>query len=507
MTGVQLVAEPAPEPQPEGGAAPRFCARCERRSCVCICAALPAQPFALRHCKVLMLQHWREDRKKKATGTVRLLKLCLAEGSMSVLVDAMGMQPGESTPELSRALTQQRKARREAMRSGESGDRGCLGAVETAAMFPELGRALQLLPQLPGVVACPLPPLLLFPGEGSTSLEAVLAEEERASSTTTDKIDSTGCPQTAGKYSTTGRCGQPHPQPPQQQRALIVVDGTWNQARQLLKRHRPALRLATRVMMMDCGSSRMAMIRLRQPGAGCVSTVEALAAALHCIEREDPTSHDRPTSKSLHGPERDAAAAVTGTAAGNDLEEVDANAGMSAVLLRVFDEAVRQQGRYVPAGPLAEGLESTQGRGYTVLGHLPLAQPRPPPHTHTSAKHVSEAWGFCVSEHNALTASSTLVPVVPLALWEAALLAGTLDRVAAQMVGLFWVRPYTHVLSDYESEVPLRTILDHTMLLKTSYCICGWSQGTGPEAAAACKYLQPPRQKSAASLSSFVSAP
>ena len=68
--------EPGPEPEPAAQApAGRFCARCERRTCVCICAALPAAPVPLRRCKVLMLQHWREDRKKKATGTVRLLKL------------------------------------------------------------------------------------------------------------------------------------------------------------------------------------------------------------------------------------------------------------------------------------------------------------------------------------------------------------------------------------------------------------------------------------------------
>jgi hypothetical protein len=129
------------------------------------------------------------------------------------------------------------------MRRGEAGDRGCLEAAETAAMFPELGRALGLLAPLPGTAACPLPPLLLFPGEGSCALEAVLDVEAGSSED----------------------AGQPEPQ--QQQRALIVVDGTWNQARQLLKRHGPALGLATRVMMLDCGPSRMAKIRLRQPGA------------------------------------------------------------------------------------------------------------------------------------------------------------------------------------------------------------------------------------------------
>ena len=428
-----VVVEPAPEP--ELVAEPRFCARCERRSCVCICAALPSRPVALRHCKVLVLQHWREE--KRATGTVRLLQLCLAEGCMSVLVDRMGVQRGQSTPEMSRALTQQRRARQLAMQSGRSGDRGCLEAAETAAMFPELGRALGLLPPLPGLAQCPSPPLLLFPGEGSRSLETVLAEEKQRadSSAASDLMGRSACQPShaAGSRAGAGAGGQSLLQ---QQLVLIVVDGTWNQARQLLKRHGPALRLATRVMMMDCGSSRMAKIRLRQPGAGCVSTVEALAAALHCIEREDSSSC---AQLSPHSQEHTAPAADT--ADRNTHQTVDSlsDASASVVLLRVFDEAVRQQGRYVPAGPLAAGPESTQRRGSTVLPHLPLAQPKP--HAHTSAHTVAGAWGFCVSEHSALTASVKLVPTVPLALWEAALLSDTLDRATALSVGLFWVRP------------------------------------------------------------------
>ena len=193
---------------------------------------------------------------------------------------------------------------------------------------------------------------------------------------------------------------------------------------------------ATRVMMMDCGSSRMAKIRLRQPGAGCVSTVEALAAALHCIEREDPSSY---AQLSPHSQEHTAPTADSAARNAHETADGFSDEPASVALLRAFDEAVRQQGRYVPAGPLAAGPESTQRRGCTVLPHLPLAQPKP--HMHTSAHTVAEAWGFCLSEHSALTASVTLVPTVPLALWEAALLADTLGRAAALSVGLFWVRP------------------------------------------------------------------
>ena len=45
----------------------------------------------------------------------------------------------------------------------------------------------------------------------------------------------------------------------------------------------------------------------------------------------------------------------------------------AAVLLRVFDEAVDQQARFVPAGGLARS-EATQQRGAVVAAHLPLAE-------------------------------------------------------------------------------------------------------------------------------------
>ena len=296
--------EPGPEPEPAAQApAGRFCARCERRTCVCICAALPAAPVPLRRCKVLMLQHWREDRKKKATGTVRLLKLCMAEADLSVLVDRMGMQQGE-TSEVSRKLALQRAERQQAMQRGEAGDRGCLTAAETADMFPELGRALGLLPRLPGSAAAAaaaahqLPALLLFPGERSRELESVLEGEllEAAEAVDTALHQASAAAAgssavgkaeerlvAAGRSADSGhqrRCegnalsfltdetrgvflacsakpreiaddclqrqardqhSETWKNGPENgalfRRALIVVDGTWNQARQLLKRH------------------------------------------------------------------------------------------------------------------------------------------------------------------------------------------------------------------------------------------------------------------------------
>ena len=74
----------------------RFCSRCERRTCVCICASLPTAPLRLHRCRVLVLQHWRENKNKKGSGTAHLAKLCIAD--VSVLVDRMGMREGGGVP-------------------------------------------------------------------------------------------------------------------------------------------------------------------------------------------------------------------------------------------------------------------------------------------------------------------------------------------------------------------------------------------------------------------------
>lgn len=73
-----------------------------------------------------------------------------------------------------------------------------------------------------------------------------------------------------------------------------------------------------------------------------------------------------------------------------------------------------------------------------MLPHLPIAQPKVPTEAHASAHSVDEAWGFCLSEHSALTAITTLVPVVPLVLWGDSLVGGILDQAAALEVGLLW---------------------------------------------------------------------
>jgi len=65
--------------------------------------------------------------------------------------------------------------------------------------------------------------------------------------------------------------------------ALVVLDGTWSQARGLL-RENPALRDLPRVGLTSAGPSRY-RIR-REPRGGYVSTIEAIVAALRLLEPE-----------------------------------------------------------------------------------------------------------------------------------------------------------------------------------------------------------------------------
>ena len=62
-----------------------YCPRCHRPWPTCICHALPADgPISLPNIRVLILQHPREARKRKRTGTVPLVRLCL--GGVTVCV-------------------------------------------------------------------------------------------------------------------------------------------------------------------------------------------------------------------------------------------------------------------------------------------------------------------------------------------------------------------------------------------------------------------------------------
>lgn len=78
-----------------------------------------------------------------------------------------------------------------------------------------------------------------------------------------------------------------HKDPPKGPVTLIVIDGTWPQARKLL-RVNPTLAKLPRYAFQPASPSRY-RIR-REPAAHCVSTIEATVAALECLEPIDGQS-------------------------------------------------------------------------------------------------------------------------------------------------------------------------------------------------------------------------
>lgn len=89
------------------------------------------------------------------------------------------------------------------------------------------------------------PPILLFPGEESRDLDA---------------------------------------HPPEGPVTLVVIDGTWSQAKKLLK-HNPLLQQLPRYSLAPAQPSRY-RIR-REPAPHCISTIEAIVAAVEALEKRD----------------------------------------------------------------------------------------------------------------------------------------------------------------------------------------------------------------------------
>jgi hypothetical protein len=155
--------------------------------------------------------------------------------------------------------------------------------------------------------------------------------------------------------------------------------------------------------MLDCGASAFERMRRREPAAGCVSTLEALAVAL------------------------------------GQLEGPMAGGGIAQALLRAFDAAVSLQAQFVPAGPLTPA--DFASRAPTVPVGLPLATPAPPPASHiVHGPHRGRvsAYVICSSRHDVLTGRTALVPLENDDSWRAAAAAGALVEAAAMAAGLLW---------------------------------------------------------------------
>ena len=382
----------------------QHCGRCSRPPSVCVCAALPVAPLRLRHCRVILLQHWREAKEKKIMGTAPIVRLCLEAGSIDVLVDR--------TP-------------------SAAGDNG-LTARATAALFPELGRAMGIATTEdeggpPPAGATALPPLVLFPGPGALPLEGLLHSERQQD------------PDTAPSVGDSDR-----------RRVLIVLDGTWKQAKQLWWRHRAALSRARRVVLMNAGTSRFEKIRRREPALGCVSTLEALAAALALLERSA-----RPRGRTGAGGGAAAADVWIGSMPDDPESVADA-------LIAAFDELVRVQSRFVPGPLVAEDFPDRRGTSPAAVP-TPAAAASAAPALRTSSPSVLasvpravtaggtdtsretrrgprvRAYAMCLTRTCPLTASQTLVPVGIVDPGVAARAAGgALSEREALAAGLLW---------------------------------------------------------------------
>ena len=220
-----------------------LCRRCARPSATCVCAALPPSPIALTT-RVLVLQHPREA--KKPIGSVRLLPLCLKH----------------------------------------------VHIVEAAVPWLRGSEPLHAPSQLDWLQRCMregYEPLLLFPSEGAIALD------ERHGRTQRDApADESGAPSNddlgdwrrrpSGWSGRTGRRQEPREaEEPKKKVLLVMIDGTWSQARHLL-RHSPTMAAACTHVKFEAEREAIIGALRREPERHCTSTLEACARMLRVVE-------------------------------------------------------------------------------------------------------------------------------------------------------------------------------------------------------------------------------
>ena len=204
-----------------------YCTRCHRPPSTCLCHALPTKPLSLSSpyltIRVLILQHPREARKRKRTGTVPLIGLCLEEVSVCV------------------------------------GTRfGCDEEDDDGSECPEALREVWNNQHKAGESV-----MLLYPGETAQPLHErnVLLDGQLTSSAKASLPNQTN--QTQKKIT------------------LIVLDGTWAQT-QAMYQQSPCLHQLPRYMFADDTDSLFDPIR-HEPAKHCTSTLEAVSRALRIL--------------------------------------------------------------------------------------------------------------------------------------------------------------------------------------------------------------------------------
>lgn len=183
------------------------CQNCQRAQAICICSSLPAAKL-LTKTTICVLQHAHEAHRKKAIGTVPIMKLCLS--NVDVIVHSRRLQE-------------------------------------------EIDSRLSALVQQPGT-------LLLYPGADAVPIARFALSEEPSAD-----------------------CGP---------KTLLVLDGTWPQARQLI-RLQPQLAQMQRVTLPTGDNGQPSLYgeirRLHESKhvPGYISTLEAVGHALELLEPGD----------------------------------------------------------------------------------------------------------------------------------------------------------------------------------------------------------------------------
>lgn len=106
-------------------------------------------------------------------------------------------------------------------------------------------------------------PLLLFPGEGAVPLDAAAGWPQ---------------PRASSKQSSATRRSRER-----RRKLLVLIDGTWSQARAMM-RHSPSLAAACTLVMFERPAQPIIAAVRREPERHCVSTLEACARALRLVE-------------------------------------------------------------------------------------------------------------------------------------------------------------------------------------------------------------------------------
>eukprot|EP00448_Togula_jolla_P038801 CAMPEP_0170636224 /NCGR_PEP_ID=MMETSP0224-20130122/37667_1 /TAXON_ID=285029 /ORGANISM="Togula jolla, Strain CCCM 725" /LENGTH=295 /DNA_ID=CAMNT_0010965829 /DNA_START=48 /DNA_END=931 /DNA_ORIENTATION=+ len=199
------------------------CSQCSRAKKVCVCALVPAEPF-MTDTRIVILIHPKETRR--ASGTVPLLQLCLKN-----LKVVCGASFGATLEDAAEELR-----------------------TELCGEGTEFRR----------------PTFLVMPGPTAE----VLRRKPKPT-----------CEEDSERYEVLAApaAGQTSVLPTAMQRTLIFVDGTWRQAKQMI-RNTPWLTEMSRVCLDPDEESRYRF--RKQPQKVCLSTLEAVADCLVSLEHD-----------------------------------------------------------------------------------------------------------------------------------------------------------------------------------------------------------------------------